>query len=186
MHVIRESHHPARERVAGSTSSPTSAEANDGSNTQARGRPRRSRSRRRSSGPGALRGGAAGFGGRLASARDRERARDRNREERARVEGALADAPMPGLLPAASGTASIPSETSVGLHSVGERGCPVCSHTDLTFDDVRDGGRTLRLGECLRCDHRWTERPRRAGRAIGIAVGGPGRVEGVGRLSAVG
>ena len=36
--------------------------------------------------------------------------------------------------------------------------CLVCGFTEIRTDEVVDRGVVL-LAECLRCDHRWTERP---------------------------
>jgi hypothetical protein len=37
------------------------------------------------------------------------------------------------------------------------RHCAVCGSGELDVDEVLDAG-VLRLGECRRCRHRWTER----------------------------
>jgi len=36
--------------------------------------------------------------------------------------------------------------------------CLVCGFTEIRTDEVLDRGVVL-LGECPRCNHRWTERP---------------------------
>jgi hypothetical protein len=33
--------------------------------------------------------------------------------------------------------------------------CPVCTCAEVQFDEV-EFGRTMRLAECPRCEHRWT------------------------------
>ena len=38
------------------------------------------------------------------------------------------------------------------------RGCSVCGSHEVDRDEVLDGG-VLGLAECMRCQHRWTERP---------------------------
>ena len=40
-------------------------------------------------------------------------------------------------------------------------GCAVCGSQDVDVDQVVDGASRLELGECPRCEHRWT-RPLRA------------------------
>jgi hypothetical protein len=120
------------------------------------------------------------FRARLASARDRQRLGERNREERERVEQMLATVPVP-----VESTAEMPIEAAVAwsspheLHPNGSpyslqqdpqqelareslqgwrpQGCPVCGGTQVACDEVIQLG-TLRLSECLRCEHRWTER----------------------------
>ncbi|MBJ19003.1 MAG: hypothetical protein CL933_06200 [Deltaproteobacteria bacterium] len=121
-----------------------------------------------------------GLGASLGSARDRKRLRDRNAAERARVEQMLANAPSPlGSAPtpgARKGTNRHPAPLRTPLAAararvspsasrapllqvVGPRGCPVCASSKVVSDEVFQGG-TMRLSECLHCDHRWTERPR--------------------------
>lgn len=34
--------------------------------------------------------------------------------------------------------------------------CAVCGCTQVHLDQVQDGAMRLELGECPRCDHRWT------------------------------
>jgi len=36
--------------------------------------------------------------------------------------------------------------------------CRLCGSAELDFDEVLEAG-VLRLAACVRCDHRWTERP---------------------------
>ena len=130
--------------------------------------------------------GAAGFG-RLASVRDRKRVTERNAEERVRVEEMLAKTPL-STERRSAGRPNVPARTRVDrgetvtpvTHSVPEplaiwkvarpaihsaihstihsTGCPVCASSKVTTDDVFQTGATLRLSECLICDHRWTER----------------------------
>jgi hypothetical protein len=107
------------------------------------------------------------FSARLASARDQQRLGERNREERERVEKMLATAPIPLESPS-----EMPIEASVAwdaplelrpnraprsLQGLTPRGCPVCGGKRVVCDEVIQLG-TLRLSECLRCEHRWTER----------------------------
>ena len=136
------------------------SQANPGSRS-----PARSRSRSRA--------GAAGFGGGLASPRDRARVRDRNAAERARVEEVLASAPLPvdrrpeGRWSTSTGAAeglALPTPTPTppaasppNLRVVPTGGCPVCTSQSVVSDEVMHGG-SIRLSECLHCDHRWTER----------------------------
>jgi len=98
--------------------------------------------------------------GRLASSRDRRRLDERIAEERERVERALASAPisidmLDGSLSPASFAPTVPSPSS--LHALAPLACPVCSGTQIVCDEVFQLG-ALRLSECLRCDHRWTDR----------------------------
>lgn len=99
----------------------------------------------------------------LASARDRHRLRERNRAERARVEGMLANvaAPIERRVERREATATqgtVPRRHS-GLRTVQPVGCPVCGDERVVTDEVMYGG-TLRMSECLNCEHRWTERPK--------------------------
>ncbi len=59
--------------------------------------------------------------------------------------------------PIASLIASSP--TSPPRRPVLGRGCPVCASSKVVSDEVSCAG-TMRLSECLHCDHRWTDRPR--------------------------
>lgn len=119
------------------------------------------------------------FSARLASARDRQRLRDRNQEERARVEKMLAATPdsLDTPIDARTGIRAdsplgspVESGASWGnrealstyhpppsLHGLETLGCPVCGSEDLRCDEVVQLG-TLRLSECLRCEHLWTQR----------------------------
>lgn len=58
---------------------------------------------------------------------------------------------------------NVPRPSFPSTHSTG---CPVCASSKVTTDEVFQRGATptggmLRLSECLICDHRWTEKPRR-------------------------
>ena len=106
----------------------------------------------------------------LASARDRQRVRERNAAERARVERMLASAPLsrslsgsPQALPGSA------ARGSVSLRALPSPGCPVCCSGRTASDEVYQQG-TLRLWECLHCDHRWTERPSRRWAEIGASM----------------
>ena len=127
------------------------------------------------------------LGSPLGSARDRQRLRDRNAAERVRVEEMLANAPFttalspgflaspsPGLVGPTTSPVSPPPFPSPSSFSVSSpvsfprsplrrpvfgRGCPVCASSKVVSDEVSCAG-TMRLSECLHCDHRWTDRPR--------------------------
>ena len=106
----------------------------------------------------------------LASARDRQRVRERNAAERSRVERMLATAPLPATgdgapRPLSSTTARRPAS----LRPLPGRGCPVCSSSRTASDEVFQQG-TLRLWECLHCEHRWTERPGRRWAELGASM----------------
>ena len=124
-----------------------------------------------------VRGGAAGYG-RLASSRDRQTARERNAAERARVEEMFASAPLPSDRRRARWTAAAPA-FEPGAARPARRlralpamptSCPVCASTTVTSDEVARPGGSLRLSECLHCDHRWTEKPARRFAALGGAM----------------
>ncbi len=131
---------------------------------RARGAEDAARARRAASRP---EGGAAGFGGALVSARDRRRVRERNAAERERVERALAEAPLE-VTPRPKVAAPAPTFDRVRQSApapaigplAGQVGCPVCGGAKLASDEVFVAGGTLRLVECLHCDHRFTSRPR--------------------------
>ncbi len=134
-------------------------------------RARASRSRR-ASGRARRDGGPAGFGGRLSSARDRQKVRERNAAERTRVEemlgSALIDAerrmPTPPFSPSAPSSLEQSRSSASAFHvralASTPAGCPVCESGKVVRDDVFEAGTTLRLSECLNCEHRWTARPR--------------------------
>jgi hypothetical protein len=44
------------------------------------------------------------------------------------------------------------------MQSRTRRACRVCGGHEVDEDEVLDAG-VLRLAECVRCGHRWTERP---------------------------
>ena len=44
------------------------------------------------------------------------------------------------------------------MHVRTRRACGVCGGHEVSLDEVLDAG-VLRLAECERCGHRWTERP---------------------------
>ena len=133
--------------------------------TRAPARARANRSRR-ASGRARREGGPAGFGGRLSSARDRQQVRERNAAERTRVEEMLASAPIDAEPRMSAQPSSIeqPRPPSSAFHlralSGSPAGCPVCESGKVVRDDVFEAGTTLRLSECLNCEHRWTTRPR--------------------------
>jgi hypothetical protein len=129
-----------------------------------------------------------GLGASLGSARDRERLRDRNAAERSRVEQMLSQTPGPFesldsepprstpnlyLRPAGHqasnatrGETRAPAQETPGLWG---RSCPVCTSAKVVSDEVMHGG-TIRLSECLHCDHRWTENPRGRWAEVGAAI----------------
>jgi len=103
--------------------------------------------------------------GSLGSARDRQHLRERNAAERIRVERMLAESP---------GSVGARSTTLRVVPPVAARGCPVCASTKVVSDEVAHSGRhagTLRLSECLHCDHRWTERTRGRWTELGGTMG---------------
>lgn len=126
--------------------------------------------------------------GRLASRRDRANLAERNARERERVEHALASVPVPldveGLLigPNPSfGTgagrdriSSPRSDSAIGTsapelmpYELESLACPICSGTRIVCDEVFQLG-ALRLAECLRCEHLWTDRA--PGRWAGVGA----------------
>jgi hypothetical protein len=116
----------------------------------------------RSTPPGGIRArGRRGEG--LASARDRQRLRERNMAERDRVEGMIASLPIPVERRAhrreSPGSDYTPDSVSSGLRIAQAAGCPVCGDGRIVTDEVIHRG-TLRVSECLHCEHRWTERPK--------------------------
>ena len=136
--------------------------------TRVPARARASRSRR-ASGRARRDGGPAGFGGRLSSARDRQKVRERNAAERTRVEEMLASAPIDAkprmpFSPSAPSSVEQSRSPSSAFHlralSSSPEGCPVCESGKVVRDEVFEAGTTLRLSECLNCEHRWTARPR--------------------------
>jgi hypothetical protein len=133
----------------------------DQSRTQIHAKRRTAESFTRSTPPGGLR--ARGRRGEsLASARDRQRLRERNRSERERVEGMIASQPIP-VERRAHGREALASEykplaASFGLRAA-QAGCPICGDGRIVTDEVMHGG-TLRVSECLHCEHRWTQRPK--------------------------
>ncbi len=115
----------------------------------------------------------------LASARDRQRLREREAAERQRVERMLAKVPLsPDWDP--SNPEIVPHPSSKAFGQPGLRvvdaepsACPVCGDTRIVADEVIHLG-TLRLSECLRCEHRWTERPSRRFAELGWRMAGGG------------
>jgi len=126
----------------------------------------------------------------LASARDRQRMRERNTAERERVEGMIASMEVP-VERRAHGRESrvleyMPDSIQLG-HGPGDRyvhghelramqsaGCPVCGDGRIVTDDVMHGG-TLRVSECLHCEHRWTRRPKGRWVELGTTMSRGGR-----------
>lgn len=152
-----------RERLAMNRTAPNRTNP---SSSSLSGRPRRS---------ARVRGGAAGYGW-LSSARDRQVARDRNAAERARVEEMFASAPLPSdrrrarwAAPTAA-VEAVPSQARLRGLPAKPASCPVCESTSVTRDEVAKPGGSLRLAECLHCDHRWTEKPARRFAALGSAM----------------
>ena len=112
----------------------------------------------------------------LASARDRFRLRERNQAERERVEGMLASVAVP-IERRADSRESIDIEYTrlpVGLRAVQPVGCPVCGDGRTVTDEVMHGG-TLRVSECLHCEHRWTQRPTARWAELGANMNRAGR-----------
>lgn len=117
----------------------------------------------------------------LGSPRDRARLRQRNSAERSRVEGMLASAPLPldrrtqarvEPMPAPSTPTSTSANRLRALPSTA--GCPVCGDARVVTDEVMHEG-TLRVSECLHCDHRWTHRPRARWIDLGARMNHNGR-----------
>lgn len=112
----------------------------------------------------------------LASARDRLRLRERNQAERERVEGMLASVAVP-IERRAHSRESIDigyKRLPVGLRAVQPMGCPVCGDGRTVTDEVMHGG-TLRVSECLHCEHRWTQRPTARWAELGANMNRTGR-----------
>jgi hypothetical protein len=111
----------------------------------------------------------------LASPRDRQRLRERIAAERARVEGMLATVPPPNERDVLDGSAQRVDSFAMIVAAETPTACPVCGHGKVVSDEVMHGG-TLRMSECLHCEHRWTNRPpgrwmdlgARMNRSIGI------------------
>jgi transcription elongation factor Elf1 len=51
-----------------------------------------------------------------------------------------------------------------------QAGCPVCGSAKLASDEVFVAGGTMRLVECLHCDHRFTSRPRSRWSELGARI----------------
>jgi hypothetical protein len=113
----------------------------------------------------------------LASGRDRQRLRERNAAERERVEGMMASGAVPLERRAHSREPAIHSQEPfpIGLRAVPPTGCPVCGDGRTVTDEVMHGG-TLRVSECLHCEHRWTQRPRARWAEIGASMNRAGRL----------
>ncbi len=133
--------------------------------------------RRRARGPASRRRGV----GRLASEHDRQRLRELVRSERERVERALAAVPGPLETDESEAAAFVdrpPSDASEAppapLHALSPASCPICGGRRIACDEVMQLG-TLRLSECLRCDHRWTERAPRRWAELGAVMRGSTR-----------
>ena len=130
----------------------------------------------------------------LASARDRQRLRERNKAERERVEGMIASVEIP-VERRADGRESqvleyMPDSIQLGHghgHGLGHRpgpghglratqpaSCPVCGDGGIVTDEVMHGG-TLRVSECLHCEHRWTRRPKGRWVELGTTMSRGGR-----------
>jgi len=129
----------------------------------------------------------------LASARDRRRLREREAAERARVERALATAPLPtepnpGPIRARAGKRSTSRVVHLARTRAALRGsvprpsprCSICAGSDVLLDEVVHDGQLLRLGQCGRCSHRWTERPRDASGSSDASGAGAGTGTGTG------
>ena len=122
-------------------------------------------------------------GEQLTSARDRQRLREREAAERDRVERMLANTPVSpdrrrGLR--APGGAF----KQAGLRIVEPTTCPICGDARVVTDEVMHCG-TLRLAECLQCEHRWTERPERRWVELGARMNGGGGPQPSGTLRSV-
>ncbi len=115
-----------------------------------------------SAGTGARRGR---WGESLASSRDRKRLFERNTAERERVEGVVAGVAVPVERRAHRRESAGPEAAQTRLqlndrlHELEFAGCRVCGDDRVVADEVMHGG-TLRVLECLHCEHRWTQRPK--------------------------
>jgi hypothetical protein len=125
----------------------------------------------------------------LASARDRQRLLERNTAERERVERMIAGVEVP-VERRAHGRESrvleyIPDSLQPGHDGPGHRyahgpramqpaSCPVCGDGRIVTDEVMHGG-TLRVSECLHCEHRWTRRPKGRWVELGTTMSRGGR-----------
>ncbi len=118
----------------------------------------------------------------LASARDRQRLRERNKAERERVEGMIASLEIP-VERRADGRESrvleyMPDSIQLGhghgLRAMQPASCPVCGDGGIVTDEVMHGG-TLRVSECLHCEHRWTRRPKGRWVELGTTMSRGGR-----------
>lgn len=134
-----------------------------------------------------------GLGRSLGSDRDRQRLQERNAAERSRVERMLAEGPSslgasfslptqpparwnsshPVVTPPVSTRPSRSRLRARPTTQTAARGwaCPVCASGKVVSDEVAHGG-TLRLSECLHCDHRWTERTRARWSELGHRMSG--------------
>jgi len=99
----------------------------------------------------------------LGSSRDRQRLHERNMAERERVEGMIASVPVPVERRSHRRELLVPEynrhSPSIEFRTAQPAGCPVCGDSRIVTDEVMHGG-TLRVSECLHCDHRWTRRPK--------------------------
>jgi len=133
---------------------------------------------------------SARLGRGLASLRDRRRLRERDAAERARVERALATAPLPSEPNPGPIRARLPKRSTSRVVQLARtrparRGsvptpllrCSICAGSDVLLDEVVHDGQLLRLGQCGRCSHRWTDRPR------GVSGAGTGTRAGTGRTN---
>jgi hypothetical protein len=114
----------------------------------------------------------------LASARDRQRLRERKTAERDRVEGMIAGVEIPVERRAHGRESRVLEYTPVsmqpGLRAMQPAGCPVCGDGRIVSDEVMHGG-TLRVSECLHCEHRWTQRPKGRWVELGTTMSRAGR-----------
>ena len=126
----------------------------------------------------------------LASARDRQRLRERNTAERERVEGVIASAEVPVERRTHGRESRVLEYTpdsiqlgrglgdrrgyGHGLRAMQPTGCPVCGDGRIVTDEVMHGG-TLRVSECLHCEHRWTRRPKGRWVELGTTMSRGGR-----------
>ncbi len=103
----------------------------------------------------------------LSSARDRARLREREQAERARVEKVLARGPRDlerrrrdredAVAVAAARPDAIAAARPAARGSRAAVCCRVCGGHEVVQDEVSDRG-VFCLAQCLRCEHRWTER----------------------------
>lgn len=67
-----------------------------------------------------------------------------------------------------------PLSLPLELRALPPAGCPVCGDGRIVTDEVMHGG-TLRVLECVHCEHRWTQRPKGRWVELGARMNRAGR-----------